>query len=644
MIEGASAPFFLVALRRDEELARAMAVLGWRPILARGGAAAAATFLASGATIAVVDARGAVDEAVEVLAALDRAVCDVGGALLVVAPHGAVERLSEFRALGATHCLVEPFTAAELEAALQFAEEMTIRLAVRDGGRSLHAPAQAGWRGADGALDAPDRLRRPHLLELFRRPDRGARRRTRGEGMEPLANLMTESVAEAQTGPWPGLKRRAMLGSDLMPGFAVDRGGPDPLTGLSDARAARWWLDARLLDTHGGGDDASLFLLSLSRFDAINAAFSRDTGDEVLRQVGERLKKVAATLDPAHVVARTNGTEFAVLVAGALDEAAARALGERLCEVVGKPFAIDAASIALGCRAVGLVGGGPSADALFDQAAAALTDAGGFRLVRATDDGDRALAGQLEIDLRRALDRDEIRILFQPQVSVASGEMIGVEALARWHHPIEGRLGADTLFDAAERSDYLVQLSRHVQRKALAAAARWPAALSALRLSVNVTAQDMAQPDFAAGFLAMVDAAGFPRERLTVEITESGLIQNLAGAAELLTALRAAGLSIAIDDFGTGYSSLAYLKSLPVDYLKIDRRLSRDIAGSPRDQVVVRGIILLAHSLGLGVIAEGIESVRELALLAEEGCHVYQGFLASPAVESEALQAFVGTA
>ena len=140
----------------------------------------------------------------------------------------------------------------------------------------------------------------------------------------------------------------------------------------------------------------------------------------------------------------------------------------------------------------------------------------------------------------------------------------------------------------------------------------------------------------------MIDESGFARERVTVEVTESGLIEDLSAAAALLAELREGGLRVAIDDFGTGYSSLAYLKALPLDYLKIDKRLSEDIVGSSRDRIVVRGVIDMARSLGLDVIAEGVETVEQLALLAEEGCTLYQGFLCSPPVSAAELPKLLG--
>ena len=243
----------------------------------------------------------------------------------------------------------------------------------------------------------------------------------------------------------------------------------------------------------------------------------------------------------------------------------------------------------------------------------------------------------LEADLPGALTRGEIDILFQPQVKMSGGEAVGVEALARWRHPRLGEIDAVTLFGVAERTGRMLALSRHVQKAALEEVARWPAALERLRVAINVTSVDIAQPDFADRFIAGIGAVGLERDRITVEITEGGLIEDLASAAELLTDLRAAGLRVAIDDFGTGYSSLAYLKALPLDYLKIDKQMSQDIEGSPRDRVVVRGVIDMARALGLAVIAEGVETERQLTLLAEEGCNYYQGYLYAPALTSEAL-------
>ncbi|HEY0625203.1 MAG TPA: EAL domain-containing protein [Allosphingosinicella sp.] len=242
--------------------------------------------------------------------------------------------------------------------------------------------------------------------------------------------------------------------------------------------------------------------------------------------------------------------------------------------------------------------------------------------------------------LRKALAADEIEILFQPQVEIASGRIVGAEALARWQQPDLGELGAETLFGLASRAAMLRDLSEHVQERALCIAAGWPSALD-LRLSVNITAADAVRPDFASSLFVILQECGFERSRLTIEITETELIENLDAAAEMLAHLRDSGIRVALDDFGTGYSSLLYLKALPLDAIKIDKRLMEDIAGSDRDRVVVAGTIDMARKLGLEVIAEGVETQEQLRLLREEGCDLYQGFLCSPPVDSATLTELV---
>lgn len=240
-------------------------------------------------------------------------------------------------------------------------------------------------------------------------------------------------------------------------------------------------------------------------------------------------------------------------------------------------------------------------------------------------------------DLESAMARDEIEVLFQPQVDIATGAPVGVEALARWQHPDLGELGPDRLFDIAARSGTIAALSRHIQDRALTLAGQWQAPLDGLRLSVNVTSQDIAEQSFADDKLARLHSTGFPADRLTLEITEAGLIADLNRAARVLQGLREQGLHIAIDDFGTGYSSLAYLKALPVDTLKLDRAFTQDIAGSAKARIIVGSVIRMARDLGLMIIAEGVETEEQRALLAEQGVTLCQGFLFAPPLSSAAL-------
>jgi predicted signal transduction protein with EAL and GGDEF domain len=414
----------------------------------------------------------------------------------------------------------------------------------------------------------------------------------------------------------------------------------DPSFVVETEKGARERIAARL-----ASDSAplGLLLIAFTRLEIINTAFGRGTGDALLDAVAGRIEPLLAEDGGSRAfLTRMSGAEFIITLDG-LDADARAKLADRIVSRIERPFFAEGHMVSLGCR-IGIVESavGDDATQLLRRASAALaearaSDGSPIRALTAADEGVALFNASLQADLRKALDRDEIEILFQPQLSVASGEMVGVEALARWQHPDHGELGASTLFAVAERSDYLAALSAHVQRRAAMIAAAWPLPLAQLRLAINLTATDIARPDFVASFFDMIGASGFPRDRLTVEITETGLMEDLSGAALVLANLRAGGCRVAIDDFGTGYSSLAYLKALPLDYLKIDKHMADDISGSIRDRIVVRGVIDMARSLGLAVIAEGVETEEQLALLAAEGCNYYQGFLFSGPVGVEEL-------
>ena len=389
-------------------------------------------------------------------------------------------------------------------------------------------------------------------------------------------------------------------------------------------------------------EPVSALLVAVTRFDSVNAAYGRDVGDELLAAAAQRIARAVRDVAPDMPVMRVAGAEFALLS----PPAAALALAHEIVDRIERPFMIAGRLVAVGCR-IGVVDSfaGEDVAALLRRASAALAEA------RASDDAVRAIGtdaagavlfdASLETDLRHAIDRREIDLLFQPQVDISTGAVVGVEALARWQHAVHGELGAPLLFAVAERSDFLGTLSQHVQKCALERAHAWGTTFGDLRLSINLTATDLARADFVEAFSALVADAGFPLDRLTVEITESGLIDSLAQAATSLAALRAKGVRVAIDDFGTGYSSLAWLKALPLDYLKIDKAMTGDIAGSTRDRVVVRSVIEMARSLGLAVIAEGVETEEQRALLAAEGCNYYQGFLFSEPLTVDALRALL---
>jgi len=248
----------------------------------------------------------------------------------------------------------------------------------------------------------------------------------------------------------------------------------------------------------------------------------------------------------------------------------------------------------------------------------------------------RVVQGRDE-ELERAIARDELTVLFQPQIEPLTGRVVGIEALARW----VGEPDTEALFARAGRHGLAERLSRVVQRKALRLAGAWQGERARLRLSINVIAADLMRDGYTSWLLDEAAEVGFNPRRLTVEITESSLIADQKLAAERLRRLRNVGVQVAIDDFGTGYSSLAYLASLPLDAIKIDRAMIADLVGGSRDRIVVQAMIRLARELGLKVIVEGVESRAQLALVAEWGCDLYQGFLSAGALDEKELERFV---
>ena len=248
-------------------------------------------------------------------------------------------------------------------------------------------------------------------------------------------------------------------------------------------------------------------------------------------------------------------------------------------------------------------------------------------------------APRRDLTLEGAIAHEQVDVLFQPLIEPVTGRVVGAEALAR--SPIaDGQL----LFARASAGGLEERLSRLVQRKALRNAAAWEGALKDLGLSINILPADISREGYDTWLLDEIRAAGINPTRVTAEITESVLLVDRESVAERLARLRDAGLRIAVDDFGTGYASLAYLTSLPLDAIKIDRGLIADLVGGERDRIVVKALIHLARELGLRVVVEGVETAAQLALIAEWGCDLYQGFLGAGALTHDELTRFVAAA
>lgn len=423
-----------------------------------------------------------------------------------------------------------------------------------------------------------------------------------------------------------------------MTATASDETGRDALTGLHGREAAR----ARLAEWLGAGVQVHALLLGLRRFDALNLAYGSAAGDQALAEVAARLKHFAGEeLDGPWLAARTGGGQFLLAATELCSRERWQMLSSALAEAVARTIAGPAGTLRLSPRVAMLrCLTGESADSALDRlghALDALVAQPGRRLLWADGEATRAgrSAAQLEADLLGALDRDEIDVLYQPQFACADDRLNGAEALARWNHPTLGRIGAGALFAIAERADHVPQLSRHIARKAFHGAAKWP---GDLRLSLNVTAGDLAAGEFAGELMKLAKASRFPAWRLTLEVTEQVLVGDVQQAASVLEGLAKQGIRVALDDFGAGFCNFRYLKLLPLHYLKLDRSMIEGVTGSPRDLAVLRAIVAMARALELQVIAEGIEDEAQRLLAAAEGCACYQGFLrAQPMAAGEFL-------
>lgn len=410
----------------------------------------------------------------------------------------------------------------------------------------------------------------------------------------------------------------------------------DSLTGLADlgqARSAmaRW---QREWPAGSGACPVHAMLVALGRIDTVNVAFGETAGDGALVEVAHRIRHFAADELESGVwlAARVSGGSFLLIAREECSRERWQWLAEALADAIAMPISNPGASgsLRLSPRVVLMrASGEDTPDSMLDtlaEGARRLQGKAGQRIIWAS--GEHAKVGrthhQLEADLLAALDRDEIQVLFQPQYCTQDDRLVGAEALARWHHPILGRIGAGLLFTIAERADHVTQLSRHIAKRALEAASEWP---KGTRLSINITPEDLAAGSFARDFVEIVEQAGVSPRDLTLEITEQVLLAELDRVSEVLAELRGTGISLALDDFGAGFCNFHYLKILPIDQLKLDHSMVDSVLEDERDVAIFRAIMAMAKALDLQVTAEGIESEGQLDLVRAEGVETYQGFL-----------------
>ncbi|MFI7546305.1 putative bifunctional diguanylate cyclase/phosphodiesterase [Actinoplanes sp. NPDC049599] len=517
--------------------------------------------------------------------------------------------------------------------------------------------AAAAWIGARTGLDA-----------LVARRASAARRRRRVQrwGLELFATaalllLGPVVLAAAQVGlPLVPLVLLALHAVHRMVRSAGEHeraARVDSLTGLPNRRALQTSFAERGADQEarrgaeretgrgagrgtGGGHRSerrlALLLLDLDRFRTVNDALGHTTGDRLLVEVARRLAAVVPSHD---LVVRLGGDEFAVLATRVDGPAAARRLAAHLAEELGRPFALDGLPIDVSAS-IGIAlqseRGGDGAS-LLRQAEAAMYDAkerGDQVAVYARDTEHHTHDLSLLADLRRAVQAvpgtdpaaDGITLYYQPQIAVATGEVVGVEALLRWRHPERGMVGPSELLRVAEQTPVMRLLTSRVLREVIGQLGAWRAAGRPLRAAVNVSVRDLHAADIVDEINTLLHRYEVPADLLQLEITESALMADPHRVLDTITRLDRMGVAISLDDFGTGYSSLQHLRRLPFSEVKIDRSFVLGMAADRGDAAIVRSVIALADSLGLRVVAEGVEDERTWRLLASAGCHAAQGW------------------
>ena len=424
----------------------------------------------------------------------------------------------------------------------------------------------------------------------------------------------------------------------------------DPLTGLPNRSLLGERIERALALAQREGAPFALLLLNLDHFKHINDTLGHAFGDRVLVEVAERLTAGVRQID---TVARLGADEF-VLLAQRSDAAGAEAAARRVMEALQRPFTLDGMSFTV-TASLGIAlhpADGSDMDGLLGRADAAMREVkqagrAGFRFhTQRSQAGDADLRTRMQLDhaMRQALTQQRFRLHYQPQVDLATGTVIGAEALIRWRDPELGEVPPGRFIPVAEESGFIVAIGDWVLRQAVAQAAQWHAAGMPMRMSVNVSALQFRQPGFVDGVASTLRAAGLPGRLLELELTESILIQDVEGTLSRLHALAEIGVLLAIDDFGTGYSSLGYLKRLPIGRLKIDRSFVMDLPGDTSDASIVNAIINLGRALDIQVIAEGVETEAQRQFLRQAGCHEFQGYLFAPALDVKSFEALLAPA
>ncbi|PRY44348.1 diguanylate cyclase (GGDEF)-like protein [Geodermatophilus tzadiensis] len=399
----------------------------------------------------------------------------------------------------------------------------------------------------------------------------------------------------------------------------------DPLTGLPNRELFARRVEAELVR----GTPGAVVLVDLDRFKEVNDTLGHHAGDQLLREVGARL---SATVRSGDTVARLGGDEFGLLLPGLDDPADAREIVERVSDALAAETVVDGVPLAVeaSCGIAMHPADAADVETLMTCADAAMYQgkrgASGVVVFDRRSTVPSAHSPALQLEARRALEDGDLRLHYQPQVDLATGRTVGVEALLRWQHPQRGLLGPGEFLPALEQSGVMGALTEWVLRRALADCAAWTAAGEDWTVSVNVSVRNLEAPGFAATVARLAAAAGVPPARLHLEVTETALPADLAAASACLAELAAHGFGAALDDFGVGFASLSHLRSLALTEVKVDRAFVTGVDTHAEDAAVVRSLVELAHGLGLSVCAEGVETPEVADWLRSVGCDRAQGW------------------
>jgi len=420
----------------------------------------------------------------------------------------------------------------------------------------------------------------------------------------------------------------------------------DFLTGLPNRLQLQQQLDKILIDAGRLQRRVAVLVVGLDDFKGINEQFSYQAGDQLLLALADRLRAHSGRLG---ALARLGGDQFALVQADIEQPYEAAELAQSILDDLEAPFALDHQEIRLRAT-IGITlfpEDGDSTEKLLQKAEQTMTLAktrsrNRYQFYIASVDSEMRRRRELEKDLREALNRNQFYLVYQPQISYRDHRVVGVEALIRWQHPEHGLVPPDLFIPLAEQNGTIIAIGEWVLDQACRQLREWhDLGFTELRMAVNLSTVQLHHAELPRVVNNLLQMYRLPPRSLELEVTETGLMEDISTAAQHLLSLRRSGALIAIDDFGTGYSSLSYLKSLPLDKIKIDKSFVQDLLDDDDDATIVRAIIQLGKSLGMQVIAEGVETVEQEAYIISEGCHEGQGYYYSKPLPARELGAYL---